>query len=147
MVSLAGIWSRMLLCSPHMSYSLCPCSPMAPDRPTCAPAYWQCFWGMGSTHWGVGHDGGVLSSPTPSACLSAVLGGCTAAAGLSGMEAARPPFRINEGSRGTGVRFLQASPALGSRWELLDGDRKGGACGRRVQKAIGQCYTSSSSVT
>lgn len=21
------------LCSPHMSYSLCPCSPMIPDRP------------------------------------------------------------------------------------------------------------------
>lgn len=38
-VSLSGIWSMMLLCSPHMSYSLCPCSLMTPDRLACAPAY------------------------------------------------------------------------------------------------------------
>lgn len=61
----------------------------------------------------------VLSSPTSSACLSVVLsggghGGARAEQGCGELtEAARPPFRIDEGSRGTGVTLLAVSPAAG----------------------------------
>lgn len=99
MVSLAGIWSKMLLCSPHMSYSLCPCSPMIPNRP------------VGSV-FGV-RAARVLGGRTPSACLSAVLGGVHSVSRAVGMEAAHPPFRIDEGPGGTGVMLLPTSPAAG----------------------------------
>lgn len=68
---------------------------------------------MSSTCWNGGQDGGVLSSCTSSALLSAVLGGVQSCSRAVGMEAARSPFRINEGPRGTGVMLLLASPAAG----------------------------------
>lgn len=63
----------------------------------------------------------VLSSPTSSAFgflwSLGWGGGHSGARAVRGCgeltEAARPPFRIDEGSRGTGVTLLAASPAAG----------------------------------
>lgn len=132
MVSLAGIWSRMPLCSPQMSYSLCPVPP-GPLTDLSVPLPINSVFEAWAAHIGGdgGQDRGVLFSPTSSPSLSAVLGGVQSSSRAVGMEAARPPFRIDEGSRGTGVMLLPASLAPG----LQMGAFGWGWERRRVQKA------------
>lgn len=91
----------------------------------------------------------VLSSTTSSAWLSVVLGvghsGARVERGCGELtEAAHPPFRIDEGSGGTGVALLPASAAglqMGDfKWEWEGEEHVGGG----FAKPREQCYTSSS---
>lgn len=103
--------------SPHMSCSPCPCSPWTPDLPVALPIS-STFRGrgdVGSMCWG-GGAGCRWSSPAPHP-LPGFLRSSVGAWRRQGCgeltEAARPPFRIDEGSGGTGVALLAAPPAAG----------------------------------
>lgn len=103
-----------------MSCSPCPCSPWTPDLPVALPIS-SMFRGrgdVGSMCWGGGQDAGGPLQPHI-LCLAFCgprwgHGGARAEQGCGELtEAARPPFRIDEGSGGTGVALLAAPPAAG----------------------------------
>lgn len=129
--------------TPHMSCSPCPCSPSALGLPISGV-----FRGRGDTGsvlgWG---EGCWWASPAPHLPLGFLQpsaggrhGGARAEQGCGELtEAARPPFRIDEGSGGTGVALLAASPAAG----LQMGSFKWGWEGRSVWEEGSQSHEDS----